>query len=220
MWSLIFTGNWLTLAILAMLLCMSILSWAIIVGKIGQLRGVSAENQHFYATYQREQTIAAIYTLSQKMRRSPLARMFEVSYMEIAAFRSQLEKAGALKDARDRLMLNLSRTLERIYNQQSLRLEFGLPLLAVISSSAPYIGLFGTVIGIIDAFAQIGTTGVTSLAVVAPGISEALVATAMGLVAAIPSLMAYNIFRNRIREQNMQMKNFALDVTNRLERLL
>ena len=220
MWSLIFTGNWLTLAILGLLVCLSILSWAIIASKLLFMRGVVAENRHFHTTYQREQTVANIYTLSQKMRNSPLARMFEVSYMEIATFRSQLEKAGTLKDSRDRLMLNLSRTLERIYNQQNLRLEFGLPLLAVISSSAPYIGLFGTVIGIIDAFSKIGTTGVTSLAVVAPGISEALVATAMGLVAAIPSLMAYNIFRNRIREQSVLMKNFALDVTNRLERLL
>ncbi|MDH4246416.1 MAG: MotA/TolQ/ExbB proton channel family protein [Deltaproteobacteria bacterium] len=220
MWSLIFTGNWLSLAILAVLVAMSILSWAIIVGKMTQIRGIVGENQHFYTLYQREQTIANIYNLSQKMRNSPLARMFEVSYMEIATFRSQLEKAGTLKESRDRLMLNLSRALERIYNQQNLRLEAGLPVLALVSSSSPYIGLFGTVIGIIGAFSNIGTTGVTSLAVVAPGISEALVATAMGLMAAIPALMAYNIFRNRIRDQNVLMKNFALDVTNRLERLL
>ena len=89
-----------------------------------------------------------------------------------------------------------------------------------MSSSAPFIGLFGTVLGIIDAFAGIGTAGVTSLAVVAPGISVALVATAAGLMAAIPALIAYNIYRNRLRELNMQMKNFALDATNRLERLL
>ena len=110
--------------------------------------------------------------------------------------------------------------MERVYNQQNLLLERRLSFLAMVSSSAPYIGLFGTVLGIIDAFSDIGTTGVTSLAVVAPGISEALIATAAGLMAAIPALIAYNLFRNRLRDLNTQMKNFALDVTNRMERLL
>lgn len=220
MWSLIFTDNWLAVAILLLLLCLSALSWAIIITKWFQLRVVNAENLHFQAAYQRDQTLANIYTLSQKLGSSTLAKMFEVSYREISLFRQQMEKSGELVDARERLMLNLSRTLERVYNQQYLQLERRISVLAVISSSAPYIGLFGTVLGIIDAFASIGATGVTSLAVVAPGISEALVATAMGLVAAIPALMAYNIFRNRIREASGQMKNFALDVANRLERLL
>jgi len=219
-WSMIFTGNWLAFGILLLLLFMSIFSWAIIFFKWLELRQVRAENSHFYDVYVRDQPLSSIYTLSQKMRGAPLARMFEVSYQEIAAFRGQMEKSGPPDDARERLMLNLSRTLERVFNQQNMRLEGRLSVLAIISSSAPYIGLFGTVLGIIDAFAKIGMTGVTSLAVVAPGISEALIATAMGLVAAIPALMAYNLFRNRIREANTLMKNFALDVTNRLERLL
>ena len=221
MWSLIFTGNLLALIILAILLGMSVLSWAIILAKWLQLRGTAAENRHFYSVYTRDQPLSNLYSLSQKFGASPLARMFEVSYREISAFRQQLEQSGGgSAAARERLMTNLSRSLERVYNQQNLRLERWLPALAIVSSSAPYIGLFGTVLGIIDAFAGIGTTGVTSLAVVAPGISEALVATAAGLMAAIPALIAYNVYRNRMRELNMQMKNFALDVTNRLERLL
>ncbi len=221
MWSLIFTGNLLALLILAVLLLMSVLSWTIIIMKWVQLRGVHGENRHFYSVYTRDQPLANLHGLAQKFGGSPLARMFEVSYREISSFRQRLEQqGGASADARERLMTNLSRSLERVYNQQHMRLESWLPTLAIVSSSAPYIGLFGTVLGIIDAFASIGTTGVTSLAVVAPGISEALVATAAGLMAAIPALIAYNYFRNRLREVNTQMKNFALDVTNRLERLL
>ena len=220
MWSLVFTGNWLAVIILLVLLFMSVMSWAIIVTKWLQIRGVNAENRHFQHVFLRDQPLSSLYNLSQKFSSSPLARMFEISYREIGAFKSQMEKGDASPDTRNRLMQNLSRSLERVYNQQNLRLERGLPLLAVVSSSAPYIGLFGTVLGIIDAFASIGVTGVTSLAVVAPGISEALVATAAGLIAAIPALIAYNMFRNRMRELNTVMRNFALDVTNRLERLL
>jgi biopolymer transport protein TolQ len=223
-WSLIFTGNPLALVIQLILLLMSVMSWAVIVAKWFQFRATAAENRHFYSVYLRDQPLANLYAMAQKFGGSPLARMFEVSYREIGAFRQQVEQGGAPPAAagatRERLMTNLSRSLERIFNQQHLRLEQWLPSLAIVSSSAPYIGLFGTVLGIIDAFAGIGTTGVTSLAVVAPGISEALVATAAGLMAAIPALIAYNVYRNRMRELDTQMKNFALDVSNRLERLL
>jgi biopolymer transport protein TolQ len=221
-WSLILNANLLALLILLLLLGMSLLSWTVILSKWMQLRGTAAQNRHFYSVYLRDQPLANLYGMAQKFQASPLARMFEVSYRELSAFRTQVEQGGAPAGTatRERMMTNLSRSLERIYNQQVLRLESWLPSLAIVSSSSPYIGLFGTVLGIIDAFAGIGTTGVTSLAVVAPGISEALVATAAGLMAAIPALIAYNVYRNRLREMNVQMKNFALDVTNRLERLL
>ncbi len=220
MWSLIFTGNWLALIILVILLFMSVHSWTVIVTKWLQIRSTVAENRHFYSVFQRDQPLATLYGLSQKFAASPLAKMFEASYREINLFRDQMEHGAVSSASRERLMTNVSRSLERAYNQQNQRLERRLPSLAVVSSSAPFIGLFGTVLGIIDAFAGIGTAGVTSLAVVAPGISVALVATAAGLMAAIPALIAYNIYRNRLRELNVQMKNFALDVTNRLERLL
>ena len=220
MWSLIFSGNWFAFSVLIILLLLSILSWTIIIIKWFQFRLVHFENGHFQAVYTRDQPLSNLYNMSQKFRVSPLARMFDISYREIATFRAQLEKSHAPEDARERLMLNLSRSLEKVYNQQIYKLERSLGLLATVSGSAPYIGLFGTVLGIIDAFAAISTSGVTSLSVVAPGIAEALVATAAGLMAAIPALIAYNIFRNRLRGQGTEMKNFALDVSNRLERLL
>ncbi|HEX7928079.1 MAG TPA: MotA/TolQ/ExbB proton channel family protein [bacterium] len=212
-------SNWYAVLILIVLLLMSVLSWAIIVTKFRYLSRVLLENRHFSSQVQKDQPLANLYTLAQKYEVSPLAKMFEHSYREIAAFRAKVEKQP-LPDARERLMDILSRQLERDYNSQTQSLEMRLPLLATISSSAPYIGLFGTVLGIIKSFQDIGVSGVTSLAVVAPGISEALVATAAGLMAAIPALMAYNFFRNRIRDVNGHMKNFALDITNRMEKLL
>lgn len=219
-WSMVFTGSWVALAILLILLVMSATSWAIIILKWLQLRRARAQNDHFYAYFRRGHPISKIFDFAQKLDHSPLAGMFDASYREIQAFRRTMEKSPDAQDGRERLMVALSRTLESVYNRQNGWLEKRLPFLATVSSSSPYIGLFGTVLGIIDAFRSIGTMGVTSLAVVAPGISEALVATAAGLMAAIPALIAYNFYRNIVRELNTEMKNFALDVSNRLERLL
>ena len=231
MWSLVFTGDWVALAILVLLLAMSVLSWAIIVAKAVQFRRVKSENQFFQESYRKKSTLREIAESAGRLHVSPLARMCEGSYREINAFRASLEKtAGAARevpeklllspDYRDRMLEHLGRSQERVYNDQNASLERGLPVLAMISSSSPFIGLFGTVLGIIGAFRDIGLTGVTSLAVVAPGISEALVATAAGLFAAIPALVAYNLFRNGIRDLSTDMKNFALDFTNRLDRML
>ena len=219
-WSFIFTGNWVAFGILLFLMLMSAISWAIIIVKWLQLRQVRAENAYFYTYFQADHSLAEVTSMAQKLHISPLARMFLSGNQEIGSFRKALDKGTNMSDARDRLMNSLTRRLESVYNQQNELLEERLPLLATVSSSAPYIGLFGTVLGIIDAFRSIATMGVTSLAVVAPGISEALVATAAGLMAAIPALIAYNLFRNRLREITTHMKNFALEVTNRLERLL
>jgi len=218
-WSYLSTANWFALTILGLLIFMSALSWAIIVLKALQFRQVAAENEYFLQALAREQALTSLYSLAQNLDSSPLARLYESGYREISAFRQRIEKAQ-MTNARERFLDALGRTLERIYNQQTQLLERRLPVLATVSSSAPYVGLFGTVLGVIAAFRDIGVSGVTSLAVVAPGISEALVATAAGLATAIPALIAYNTFRNRVRDISTSMKNFALDITNRLERLL
>jgi biopolymer transport protein TolQ len=218
-WSFILSASWFALAILVVLVLMSILSWAIIFSKVIQYRQIAAENEYFLAGMAKDQPLSSLYTVAHGLSSSPLARLFEHGYREVSSFKTRMEKAP-VPDARERLLDALSRTLERTYNQQTQILEFRLPLLATVSSAAPYVGLFGTVLGIIDAFREIGNSGVTSLAVVAPGISEALVATAAGLATAIPALVAYNAFRNRVRDAGATMKNFALDLVNRMERLL
>ncbi|MCZ6552657.1 MAG: MotA/TolQ/ExbB proton channel family protein [SAR324 cluster bacterium] len=230
-WSLVFTGDWVSLLVLTVLAGMSVLSWAIILIKWVQFRRIRGENNFFKESFKRRSTLRDISEIANRLHISPLARMFEGSYRELNTFRSNIEKvAGTTRDSadkllmspdyRDRLLVRLNRAQERIYNDQYAHLDRWLPMLAMVSSSAPFIGLFGTVLGIIDAFRNIGLSGLTSLAVVAPGISEALVATAGGLVAAIPALVAYNLYRNSIRDVSIEMKNFALDITNRLDRML
>ena len=107
--------------------------------------------------------------------------------------------------------------LETGIEKQMSKISKGYTFLATVGSTAPFIGLFGTVLGIINSFQSIGTSGVTSLASVAPGISEALVATAAGLLAAIPALMAYNHFRNQARILTNTMRNYGMELTNRFE---
>ena len=220
-WSLILTDNWIAVLILLVLMVMSALSWAIMIVKWLQFRRIRAENDHFQQYFRADRPLSDIFGISQKFESSTLARMFASSFREITSFRKNMEERQAQPaDMRERLLAALSRRLETVYNRQSEQLEARLSVLAVVSSASPYIGLFGTVLGIIDAFRSIATMGVTSLAVVAPGISEALVATAAGLMAAIPALIGYNLSRSRVREFTMQMQNFALEMTNRLERLL
>ena len=118
---------------------------------------------------------------------------------------------------RPHISTQLQRVIEQSINEKYSFIENRLNILATISSAAPFVGLFGTVLGIINSFQSIGTTGVTSLAAVAPGISEALVATAAGLLAAIPALMGYNYFRNQARTLTNTMRNYGMELTNRFE---
>lgn len=210
----------LALSILGLLVAMSVLSWTIILAKMLQFWLISLHDRRFRRAYQRESTLSTLSQLALRLSHSPLARMFETSHTELHSFRNAAARGGRTNVSHDRVVHNLSRSLERMRNQQGLRLQSGLPVLAMISGSAPFIGLFGTVLGIIDAFSAISAQGVTSLSVVAPGIAEALLATAAGLAAAIPSLIAYNMFRDRLRSQGVKMRNFGLDMVNRMERIL
>ncbi|MBF0280341.1 MAG: MotA/TolQ/ExbB proton channel family protein [SAR324 cluster bacterium] len=218
---LVLQGSGITYLVLITLLLMSSLSWAIIILKWIQFRRISGENDEFIQIFNKEAKLDQIYNLAQQFQHAPFARVFEVCYREITSFRdkvkSQQTKYRSSKEILDRLNLRLSRTSDQCINQQYAMLNHRLNPLASVSSSAPFIGLFGTVLGIIDAFQGIGVSGVTSLAVVAPGISEALIATAAGLLAAIPALIAYNYFRSAARSQGEAMRNFSLELNNRME---
>lgn len=229
-WSLLFTGDWIARLTMLILVSMSALSWAVIAIKWIQFRKIRIENEYFQESFQRK-SLKDIAEIARKLRISPLARMYEGSYREVNAFRAGIEKASgttgeradklmAGPDYRERLLERLLRTQEKVYNDQGSVLERRLPLLAIVAAAAPFIGLYGTVHGISGAFRDIGISGVTSLVVVAPGISEALSTTAAGLVAAIPALIAHNIFRSQIRTTSLDMKNHALDITNRLDKIL
>ena len=209
--------------VLFILLLLSSISWAIIFLKFQQFNRCKAENKTFLNFFHTQKKLEKVFQFSKSVSLSPISQLFVTSFHELSLIQKKLnlnKEEKILLSASEQLDLMLSRlerAMERTLIQQSALLEERLSFLATISSASPFIGLFGTVLGIIDSFQSIGTAGVTSLAVVAPGISEALIATAAGLLAAIPALMGYNYFKNQIREMNNQMRNFSLQLLNRLE---
>ncbi|MEE2679003.1 MAG: MotA/TolQ/ExbB proton channel family protein [Myxococcota bacterium] len=203
--SLIWQASWLVQLVLLLLVLMSVFSWAIIFVKWRELRRAEQDSEAFLEVYQ-EGSLDAAYQLARDLDASPLAAVFLAGYGEMN--RMTRQAAGDLSDAQRGA---LSRQIVWSASREGLRLERGLTFLATTGSSAPFIGLFGTVIGIIDAFQGIGRTGSASLAVVAPGIAEALIATAVGLLAAIPATIFYNHFVGELRGLNAATDLFSAD---------
>ncbi len=179
--------------VLLILLAFSIASLSIIVTKWSELRAADQDSEAFLEVYQRE-GFSEAYDAARHLDRSPLAVVFLTTGRALHEARERNDTDRS----REKLILQLERSIEWGATAQARRLERGLPFLATTGSTAPFIGLFGTVIGIIAAFQSIGEAGQASLSVVGPGIAEALVATAAGLLAAIPAMVAYNSFGGRI----------------------
>ncbi len=214
--SLIWQASWLVQLVIGLLILLSVFSWAIILAKWRELRRAEQDSEAFLEVYQ-EGSLDAAYQLARQLERSPLASMFVSAYAEfnrMARFGAK-GKAGTLGEAQIRA---LSRQLGWAGSREGLRLERGLSFLATTGSAAPFIGLFGTVIGIINAFHGIGQAGSASLAVVAPGIAEALIATAIGLFAAIPATIFYNYFVGELRGLTAAIDLFAADCEGDLRR--
>ncbi len=214
--SLIWQASLLVQLVIGLLVLLSILSWAIILAKWRELRRAEQDSEAFLEVYQ-EGSLDAAYQLARQLDRSPLASMFVSAYAEfnrMARFVGK-GKASGLSEAQIRA---LSRQLGWAGSREGLRLERGLSFLATTGSAAPFIGLFGTVIGIINAFHGIGQAGSASLAVVAPGIAEALIATAIGLFAAIPATIFYNYFVGELRGLTAAIDLFAADCESDLRR--
>ena len=201
--------------VLLVLLGFSIVSWALIVEKWWQFRRVKRQSIAFIKIYREGRRGTAVHAAVKKYRDSPLAQIYAAAYQEVAGIEE------ALEDAEDPATVGIEvadRAMRRAAGHEISRLERYLPFLATTASAAPFIGLFGTVWGIMAAFHGIGQQGSASLAVVAPGISEALIATAFGLGAAIPAVIGYNYFVNRVKHWAAEMDGFTLDVLNVLSR--
>ena len=214
--SLIWQASWLVQLVIGLLALASVFSWAIILAKWRELRRAEQDSEAFLEVYQ-EGSLDAAYQLARNLDRSPLASMFVSAYAEfnrMTRFGGK-GKPGALSEAQLRA---LERQLGWAGSREGLRLERGLSFLATTGSAAPFIGLFGTVVGIINAFHGIGQTGTASLAVVAPGIAEALIATAIGLFAAIPATIFYNYFVGELRGLTAAIDLFAADCEGDLRR--
>ena len=196
----------------------SIVCWAVIVEKWWEFNRIKRETLQFLQTFREGRRFSLVYGAARKHRESPLAQLYAAAYQEVGGSAPVGEMVDRLYDPEEGLPAErldaVERALRRAAAGEIARMERYLPFLATTASTAPFIGLFGTVWGVMESFRGIGTQGSASLAVVAPGISEALIATAAGLGAAIPAVIAYNFFVNRVKRWASEMEGFSMDLLN------
>lgn len=197
-------------AVLGVLLIFSIFSITIIFSKWSSFGAARKSDERFLRAFRKASGLEAVMVSSEQFRPSPLVAVFDSGYEEV---NRQVKERGSVTNADA-----INRSLQLGTNEQLGRLEHNLNWLATTASVSPFIGLLGTVIGIIRAFQNLGAAGSTSLRAVGPGISEALVATAVGLVAAIPAAVAYNHFGHQLKEIGGRMDDFSLEFLNLIDR--
>ena len=201
--------------VLLLLLFFSVVSWAIIFMKYRVIRKARRENVSFSEVYMRSTKLSEVFTASKKFTCSPVAEVFRAGYAEQVNLNKLMKDSPAASEGSAVSALemkgvdNVERALNRACSAELTKLESTLGFLATTGSVSPFIGLFGTVWGIMDTFRGIGAKGSATLAVVAPGISEALVATVAGLAAAIPAVVFYNYVHNNIKTMAIEMDSFA-----------
>ncbi len=207
--------------VVIILLFLSVVSWAITFHKIAVFRTVNSETDKLLSLFRKRRSLSEVYLSCVRFRRTPLSRMFEAGFKELDELRlgennpqgskevSMVEdlELDTRKDRYDVIRM----TLERVGSEEINRLEKSIVFLATTGNVSPFFGLLGTVWGIMHSFASIGVRGSASLAVVAPGIAMALIATIVGLAVAIPAVMAYNFFNNKLKVISTQVDNFALE---------
>ncbi|HSA93962.1 MAG TPA: protein TolQ [Terriglobales bacterium] len=198
-------------AVLVILLIFSIFSWAIMISKWSLFSRARVQSARFVKAFRRVARLSDMAALAEQFRPSPLVAVFEYGYHEY-----QRQVGNPSGGARN--IVAIQRATQIAASEELTRLERRLPWLATTGAVTPFIGLFGTVWGIIDAFHSLGTSGAATLRAVAPGISEALIATAAGLFAAIPAVIGYNQLTHSIREFAARMDDFALEFLNAAER--
>ncbi|MCF8051937.1 MAG: protein TolQ [Desulfobacterales bacterium] len=215
--------------VLLLLLLFSVTSWAIILIKFRYLRRAFAESTGFTEFFWKSRSLSDAFARSKQLRSSPVARIFRIGYLELKKLdqsgiplssrgtEAREEEPGGL-GSRFTGLDNVQRALRRASRSEVTKMTQMVPFLATTGNTTPFIGLFGTVWGIMNSFHGIGLRGSASLAVVAPGISEALVATAAGLAVAIPAVIFFNYFMNRIRVLESELESFSADFINIIER--
>jgi biopolymer transport protein TolQ len=210
-------AHWIVKVVMLLLAVMFVVGLYIIIYKTMYIRRASGESNRFIDSFWRSRDIEQIYKQAQALRNSPVSQMFVAGYTELA----KLANDENLKGDREGNLANIERALRRAQTVETTKLESMVPFLATTGSAAPFIGLFGTVVGILFAFLDIADSkeaSAASLKTVGPHIAEALFATAIGLVAAIPAVMAYNYFTRRIRVLRSEMETFEQDYLNIIKR--
>jgi len=197
-------------AVLLVLLAFSLISWAIILSRWSMLKRARVQSGRFLRAFRRAQRLQDINSVSEQFRPSPLVGVFQSGFRE---YERQVGASGGLRNP-----LAVQRTMQIAASEEMTRFERNLPWLAITAAVTPFVGLFGTVWGIIDAFHGLGTSGAATLRAVAPGISEALITTAAGLAAAIPAVIAYNLIGGSLRDFAARCDDFSLEMLNAVER--
>ncbi len=217
------------LIVLAALVFFSIVSWAIIAYKFFQIRAVRKNTRVFLDFFWETKEFSLINAQIDRFKDCPLASLFKEGYRETEHFLSAdaadpcewaIGRPGSPRLSTDSSAIeNIGRSLRKISSQETDKLERNIGFLATTGSTTPFIGLFGTVWGIMIAFRNIGLAGSTSLDIVAPGISEALITTAIGLAVAIPAVIGYNYIQGKIRGEVSEIDNFSYDFLNIVQRI-
>lgn len=215
-WHAIASANIIVQLVLLSLVAMSVVCWAIIIGKRRQFKALASANRPFEDAFWKANSLDDIFEGLKNHPDSNMAHVFRAGYLELRKIADS--NLAERKDDKTPPLLsgidNLQRALNKAIDSEMGLLENRLSILATTGSTGPFIGLFGTVWGIMSSFQKIGATGMASLAVVAPGISEALIATAIGLLAAIPATVAYNYFITEIKKLELALNNFSADFLN------
>lgn len=212
------SGPVVQLVLIVLILC-SVFSWTIIFAKWYGFKNAKRESEQFLDLFWNAKSLENIFSESKNFSSSPVSNVFRAGYLEFQKISARSQEAGtSLVTMMGSGIENVQRALRKASVAESMKLERSVPYLATIASVAPFIGLFGTVWGIMTSFHALGTGGPATLQRVAPGISEALIATAVGLAAAIPAVVAYNQYALRMKTFRSDMENFASDFTNILKR--
>jgi biopolymer transport protein TolQ len=205
-------------AVLAVLLVFSIISWAIIIFKYLEFRSLAKANDTFLKEFRRRRSLESNFAALSRISKSPLSVMLGAAFIEMES----LVKTNAAPQVKvdDEGLTHIAEAIDRSGINEAMRLERNVVFLATTANASPFIGLLGTVWGIMEAFSQIGVRGTATLAVVAPGIAEALIATVAGLGAAIPAVVAYNFYTNRLRQINGEIDNFKSELFSAIKKEL
>ena len=209
-WELVEKSSPVTWAVLGILAIFSLASWTIIFSKWNGFRRARNANLRFLRAFRKSTRLDAVAAATEQFRAAPLVVVFDFGYSEVAR---QMQSRGLIQNK-----IALERTLQIGMSEEVSRLEQGMTWLATIATVSPFIGLFGTVLGIIDAFQQLAVEGSTSMRTVAPGIAAALITTGVGLAAAIPAAIFYNYFGHAVKEMGARMEDFSLEFLNMTER--
>ena len=217
-WSLAFGSTGVVFFVLLLLICFSLASWAVIIWKFIELMRAKNSCDEFLAAFWQAKRLDQLYEEVVSVEGNPVVEVFAAGYREaehvLKARSKNTSVESTVLSAELSGVESVERALRRAANHEISNLERLITFLATTASATPFIGLFGTVWGIMNSFRNIGSQGAAGLAVVAPGISEALIATALGLAAAIPAVIAYNHFQNQIKVLSDDIENFTADFLN------